>query len=56
MFPDQIIVAQTAYARPQDSNEIKQAGFDDFLIKPIIPGDLYCLLNKFFNGSTISSF
>jgi signal transduction histidine kinase/CheY-like chemotaxis protein len=48
MFPNQLIVAQTAYARPQDSIEIKQAGFDDYLIKPIIPDDLYRLLNKFF--------
>jgi CheY-like chemotaxis protein len=47
MFPDQIIVAQTAYARPQDYIEIKNAGFDDFLIKPIIPNDLYRVLSKF---------
>ncbi len=38
--PDIPIIAQTAYALVEDIEKIKMASFDDYLIKPIKPGQL----------------
>ena len=46
MVPNQVIIAQTAYARPNDMKEISKAGFDAYIVKPIIPKDLFELLRK----------
>ncbi|MDA3890566.1 MAG: ATP-binding protein [Salinivirgaceae bacterium] len=47
MLPNQIIIAQTAYARSEDYVEIKKAGFNEYLIKPIIHEELYAILAKY---------
>jgi CheY-like chemotaxis protein len=41
------IVAQTAYALPEDILRIKQEGFDGHLIKPIRKTDLFDVIKKF---------
>ncbi len=46
-YPDQIIIAQTAHARPEDEYNLRKAGFDDYLSKPIKPETLYLAINKF---------
>ncbi|MBN2485801.1 MAG: response regulator [Bacteroidales bacterium] len=46
--PAQVIIAQTAYARPEDEYEIRRAGFNDYLSKPISSGMLFSVLEKYF--------
>jgi CheY-like chemotaxis protein len=46
-FPNQVIIAQTAYARPEDEKDFHKNGFDDYLAKPIRPVILYYILNKY---------
>lgn len=33
--PKQVVIAQTAYARPEEEAEFRKVGFDDYVIKPI---------------------
>jgi two-component system, sensor histidine kinase and response regulator len=47
-FPDQIIIAQTAHARPEDEFNLRKAGFNDYLSKPIKPETLYTVIDKYF--------
>jgi CheY-like chemotaxis protein/anti-sigma regulatory factor (Ser/Thr protein kinase) len=47
IYPNQVIIAQTAYARAQDKLELQQAGFDEYLIKPTLPEDLLNALSKY---------
>ena len=47
-FPDQIIIAQTAHARPEDEYNLLKAGFNDYLSKPIKPESLYSVIDKYF--------
>jgi len=42
-----IIIAQTAYAMIEDYRECIEAGFDDYLPKPIVSEDLYAKLMKY---------
>ncbi len=37
--PKQIVIALTAYSRPEDRTRFMEAGFDDYLTKPIRPND-----------------
>jgi signal transduction histidine kinase/ligand-binding sensor domain-containing protein/CheY-like chemotaxis protein len=46
--PDQLIVAQTAYARPQEKFKFYDANFDDYISKPISQSDLIGVLKRFF--------
>jgi len=47
--PQQVIVAQTAYTRREDEIRIREAGFDDYLSKPINPTHLMLVLRRFFS-------
>lgn len=41
-----IVIAQTAYALANEEHSIREAGFNDYISKPILPGDLYNLIIK----------
>jgi signal transduction histidine kinase/ligand-binding sensor domain-containing protein/CheY-like chemotaxis protein len=45
--PNQIIIAQTAYAQPEDEYNMRKAGFNDYLSKPIKPDYLYSIIDKY---------
>ena len=45
--PNQIIVAQTAYALPEDVVNLKKAGFNDYITKPISKVKLYQVIESF---------
>ena len=45
--PDQLVIAQTAYAQPKDQYKIMENGFNDYLSKPISPNYLYEVLGKY---------
>jgi len=45
-YPDQVIIAQTAYARPEDIEKMVIAGFDDIIAKPIEIDDLMVIIKK----------
>jgi len=45
--PDQVIIAQTAYARAEDEAGIRNKGFNDYIAKPINSQDLLILLKKY---------
>ena len=45
--PDTLVIAQTAYAMQEDIRKFKEAGFTDYLTKPIDDGVLYNLLRKY---------
>ncbi len=44
------VIAQTAYAMVEDCQKCLDAGFDDYLSKPIISGNLYSKLTKYLLG------
>ncbi len=48
--PNQIIVAQTAYAQPNDEIKIREQGFTNYISKPIRPNALFDLLSLYFNS------
>ena len=41
-----LLVALTGYGRPSDRQHAQEAGFDEFLVKPAIPEDVYALALK----------
>jgi two-component system, chemotaxis family, CheB/CheR fusion protein len=45
--PDAFIIAQTAYAMIEDCQKCLEAGFDDYLSKPIISVELFSKLKKY---------
>ena len=45
--PHQPIIAQTAFARPEDERKIREKGFDDYLAKPINPRDLIDVIKHY---------
>jgi signal transduction histidine kinase/ligand-binding sensor domain-containing protein len=46
-YPEQIIIAQTAYAGPEDEYNLRKAGFNDYLSKPIRLNYLYTVIEKY---------
>ncbi len=46
-YPEAIIIAQTAYAMPEDKEHYLKVGMKSVLAKPIDPGELYYLCNKY---------
>lgn len=44
---DIIIIAQTAYAMAEDRQKYLSSGFNDYISKPIIPGQLISLISKY---------
>jgi CheY-like chemotaxis protein len=45
--PDIPVIAQTAFARIEEEQKIREAGFDDYISKPIKPKVLFEILKKF---------
>ena len=45
--PDQIIIAQTAYARPEEKIKIYNKNFDEYISKPINPDNMLIILERF---------
>ena len=45
--PNVKIVAQTAYAMPEDKDQYLKIGMKAVLAKPIDPSELYFLINKY---------
>ena len=45
--PNIPIIAQTAFARIEEEQKIRDAGFDDYVSKPIKPLVLFEILKKF---------
>ena len=45
--PKQIIIAQTAYARPEEKRNFFDKNFDEYISKPINPTDLLIVLEQF---------
>ncbi len=45
--PGQIIIAITAYARPEDRKRFMEAGFDDYITKPVKPDEFRDMIRKF---------
>jgi signal transduction histidine kinase len=43
----QIIIAITAYARPEDRLHFMNAGFDDYISKPIKPNDFMAVISRY---------
>lgn len=41
------VIAQTAYALPDDRKRAKEAGCDDYISKPLKRQDLYSLMAKY---------
>ncbi|MBP7508376.1 MAG: response regulator [Prolixibacteraceae bacterium] len=50
IYPDLIIIAQTAFAMSDDRAKAIEAGCDDYLAKPIRSKDLLDTVNKYLNG------
>jgi hypothetical protein len=44
---NQVIIAQTAFAHPEDRKEFLNAGFDDYIAKPILYNELYRLVQHY---------
>jgi CheY-like chemotaxis protein len=49
------VIAVTAHALPQQRREILEAGFSDFLIKPILEDQLLCVIETWLCASTAPS-
>lgn len=50
LVPEQIIIAQTAYARMEDEIRIREKGFNDFLSKPINPRKFLEMIAQYLPG------
>jgi two-component system, cell cycle response regulator DivK len=49
IYPEIIIIAQTAFAMSDDRSKALEAGCDDYLAKPIRSKDLLDTVNKYLN-------
>ncbi|MBE0647791.1 MAG: response regulator, partial [Bacteroidales bacterium] len=49
--PNLPVIAQTAYTMSGEEQKCYEAGCDDYMAKPIIPGDLIQKVCKYLNGS-----
>mgnify|MGYP001769722641 FL=1 len=49
IYPEMIIIAQTAFAMSDDRSKAIEAGCDDYLAKPIRSKDLLDTVNKYLN-------
>ncbi len=47
MKPDMIIIAITAYANQEEKLKFMEAGFDEYLTKPLNPSEFRSILNKY---------
>jgi CheY-like chemotaxis protein len=47
LFPGIFVIAQTAYALPEERKEALEAGCDDYLAKPIRKEELLRVLTRF---------
>lgn len=47
LVPHQVVIAQTAYARPEEKNQLLKAGFDAYLAKPVVPVKLLTKLSEY---------
>ncbi len=47
LYPSIPVIAQTAYAQPEEKAKALSSGFDDYLTKPIIKAELLALLKKY---------
>ncbi|MFO7368834.1 MAG: two-component regulator propeller domain-containing protein [Bacteroidales bacterium] len=45
--PEQVVIALTAYARPEDRTHFMSAGFEDYLSKPIRPNDFLGVIRRY---------
>ncbi len=50
-FADIPVIAQTAYAAPKEKEKALQAGFDDYICKPVKKADLMAAINRVINGT-----
>jgi len=50
IYPNLIIIAQTAFAMSDDRSKALEAGCDDYLAKPIRSKDLLDTVNKYLNA------
>jgi len=50
-FADIPVIAQTAYASPKEKEKALQAGFDDYICKPVKKADLMAAINRVINGT-----
>jgi PAS domain S-box-containing protein len=49
--PDLTVIAQTAYAMLEDIRRFREAGFTDYITKPISQEKLFAILDKYLSGS-----
>lgn len=47
--PKAYVIAQTAYAHSNEEKDIRGAGFNDYISKPILSKDLFQLISKYIN-------
>ncbi|MCG8698749.1 MAG: response regulator [Bacteroidales bacterium] len=46
--PETIVIAQTAFAMASDKSKYLNAGFDDYVSKPVLPDNLYQVIGRYF--------
>lgn len=46
-YPKQVVIAVTAFARQEEKRRFMEAGFDDYLAKPVKPDDLRKVILKY---------